>query len=174
MTEGFYLRGPQRNFSFLLTYNMDHHPGVPRMPRADLQPVGFFASGPVREVLELAKQETRANKFGDKGPSFVGLTQLMAKTPIGETLILALRSAGVIAGGAVREVLELGGVKNAFGKQLGSDNPLNNARAAVDGLMQLRTIQMAARNRDLTVEQMLNYKGGLCTPQHLAFLFLFK
>jgi len=62
-------------------------------------------------------------------------------------------------GGAVREVLELAGVKNAFGKQLGSDNPLNNARATVDGLVQLRTIQMAARNRDLTTEQMLNYKG---------------
>ena len=68
----------------------------------------------------------------------------------------------------MREVLELGGGKNAFGKQLGSDNPLNNARAAVDGLMQLRTIQMAARNRDLTVEQMLNYKGGLHASHHLV------
>jgi len=71
----------------------------------------------------------------------------------------ASEGTGVIAGGAVREVLELAGVRNAFGKQLGSNNPLNNARAAVDGLTQLRTIQMAARNRDLTVEQMLNFKG---------------
>ncbi len=64
-------------------------------------------------------------------------------------------SAGVIAGGAVREVLELSGVKNGFGKQLGSDNPLNNARATIDGLAKMRTLKMAARNRDITVEQML-------------------
>ena len=55
----------------------------------------------------------------------------------------------------MREVLELSGVKNGFGKQLGSDNPLNNARATIDGLQQMRTLRMAAKNRDLTVEQML-------------------
>lgn len=55
----------------------------------------------------------------------------------------------------MREVLELSGVKNGFGKQLGSDNPLNNARATVDGLAKMRTLKMAARNRDITVEQML-------------------
>ena len=70
----------------------------------------------------------------------------------------------MIAGGAVREVLELSGIKNGFGKQLGSDNPLNNARATVDGLLQMRTLGQAARDRDLTVEQMLSYTHGmLCT-----------
>lgn len=66
-----------------------------------------------------------------------------------------LDCAGVIAGGAVREVLELSGVKNGFGKQLGSNNPLNNARATIDGLSKMRTLKQAAKNRDLTVEQML-------------------
>lgn len=65
-------------------------------------------------------------------------------------------STGVIAGGSVREVLELSGVKNGFGKQLGSDNPLNNARATVDGLRKMRTLKMAAKNRDITIEQMLS------------------
>jgi ribosomal protein S5 len=45
---------------------------------------------------------------------------------------------GVIAGGSVRVVLELAGVKNCFGKELGSPNALNNARATVKGLAEVR------------------------------------
>ena len=55
-------------------------------------------------------------------------------------------------------VLELAGVKNAFGKQLGSGNPLNNARAAVEGLKLQRTVEMVAKERGLTVAQMLQHK----------------
>jgi small subunit ribosomal protein S5 len=60
---------------------------------------------------------------------------------------------GVIAGGAVRTVLELAGVKNILAKQLGSNNPLNNARAAVDALESLRTFSGVAQERDLPIEQ---------------------
>lgn len=70
----------------------------------------------------------------------------------------ASEGTGVIAGGAVRVVLELAGVKNAFGKQLGSGNPLNNARAAVEGLRLQRTVEMVAKERGLTVAQMLQHK----------------
>lgn len=41
----------------------------------------------------------------------------------------------------MRVVLELAGVRNCFGKQLGSANPLNNARATVEGLRALRTFK---------------------------------
>jgi small subunit ribosomal protein S5 len=47
--------------------------------------------------------------------------------------------SGVIAGGSVRTVLELAGVKNILSKQLGSNNLLNNARATVEGLSSLRS-----------------------------------
>ena len=70
----------------------------------------------------------------------------------------ASEGTGVIAGGAVRVVLELGGVKNGFGKQLGSGNPLNNARAALDGLASQRTVQEMAAMRGLTVSEMLQHK----------------
>jgi ribosomal protein S5 len=50
------------------------------------------------------------------------------------------------AGGAVRVVLEMAGVRNCFGKQLGSANPLNNARATVEGLRALRTFKQARRS----------------------------
>ena len=47
--------------------------------------------------------------------------------------------SGVIAGGSIRTVLELAGVKNILSKQLGSNNLLNNARATVEGLSSLRS-----------------------------------
>ena len=50
--------------------------------------------------------------------------------------------SGVIAGGSVRTVLELAGVKNILSKQLGSNNLLNNARATIDGLKNLRSYQV--------------------------------
>jgi small subunit ribosomal protein S5 len=57
--------------------------------------------------------------------------------------------SGVIAGGAVRTMLELGGVKNILAKQLGSSNPLNNARAAADALTKLNTFIQMSKKRDL-------------------------
>lgn len=57
--------------------------------------------------------------------------------------------SGVIAGGAVRTILELVGVKNILAKQLGSNNPLNNARAATDALSQLKTFAQVSNNRTL-------------------------
>jgi small subunit ribosomal protein S5 len=66
----------------------------------------------------------------------------------------AAPGTGVIAGGAVRIVLEMAGVKNVLAKQLGSDNPLNNARAAVNALDLLRTFADVAEERGLTLEQL--------------------
>ncbi|MGF1541934.1 MAG: 30S ribosomal protein S5 [Pleurocapsa sp.] len=66
----------------------------------------------------------------------------------------AAPGTGVIAGGAVRTVLELAGVKNILAKQLGSNSPLNNARAAIDALEGLRTFSEVARERGIPVEQM--------------------
>ena len=57
--------------------------------------------------------------------------------------------SGVIAGGAVRTMLELGGVKNILAKQLGSSSPLNNARAAADALTKLKTFVQMSKERDL-------------------------
>jgi small subunit ribosomal protein S5 len=59
--------------------------------------------------------------------------------------------SGVIAGGALRTMLELGGVKNILAKQLGSNNPLNNARAAADALTKLKTFVQMSKQRDLVL-----------------------
>lgn len=73
----------------------------------------------------------------------------------------ASEGTGVIAGGAVRVVLELAGIKNGFGKQLGSPNPLNNARAALVGLSEMRTLQQVAHQRDMTIEEIMDRARGM-------------
>jgi small subunit ribosomal protein S5 len=67
----------------------------------------------------------------------------------------SIEGSGVIAGGAVRTVLEVAGVKNVIAKQLGSNNLLNNARAAVDALNSLTTRSEVAKKRDISLEHLL-------------------
>lgn len=66
----------------------------------------------------------------------------------------AAPGTGVIAGGAVRTVLELAGVRNVLAKQLGSNNPLNNARATINALETLRTFAEVAQDRGIPVENL--------------------
>jgi small subunit ribosomal protein S5 len=66
----------------------------------------------------------------------------------------AAPGTGVIAGGAVRTVLELAGVKNILAKQLGSNNPLNNARAAINALETLRSFSAVSEERGVTLEHL--------------------
>lgn len=60
---------------------------------------------------------------------------------------------GIIAGGAVRAVLEAAGVKNVVSKCLRSHNPHNLVKATLDGLMSLRTPEEIARSRGKAVEE---------------------
>lgn len=63
----------------------------------------------------------------------------------------SIEGSGVIAGGAVRVVLEVAGVKNVIAKQLGSNNLLNNARASICALQNLTTKSQVTKKRDLNL-----------------------
>ena len=65
----------------------------------------------------------------------------------------AAPGTGVIAGGSIRTVLELAGIKNVLAKRLGSKTPLNNARAAMVALSSLRTHKQTAKERGISLEQ---------------------
>ena len=64
----------------------------------------------------------------------------------------SIEGSGVIAGGSVRTVLEVAGIKNVIAKQLGSDNLLNNARASIVALSNLRTKSQVENTHDLNLK----------------------
>jgi small subunit ribosomal protein S5 len=66
----------------------------------------------------------------------------------------ASKGTGIIAGGAVRAILEVAGVKNVSTKCLGSRNPHNVTKATVDGLSQLRSPDQIAQKRNIRVEDL--------------------
>lgn len=67
----------------------------------------------------------------------------------------APEGTGVIAGGAVRPVLELAGIKNVTAKTLGSRNSRNVVISTIEALKKMRTIEQIASQRDITVEKIL-------------------
>ena len=67
----------------------------------------------------------------------------------------AAEGTGVIAGGAVRAVVELAGIKNILAKSLGSDTSLNIVKATVQGLGSMKRVEDVARLRGKSVEEIL-------------------
>ncbi len=68
----------------------------------------------------------------------------------------ASEGTGIIAGGAVRSVLELAGIENILSKSLGSKSPLNAANATIEALKALTPFNDVAKKRGLTMAELLN------------------
>jgi small subunit ribosomal protein S5 len=117
-----------------------------------------FGRGKAREVpvaiqkaLEQAKRNTvRVNLEA-------GTLQYPLKGSHGATKVYmqpASEGTGIIAGGAMRAVLEVAGVQNVLAKCYGSTNPVNVVRATVNGLRDMESPEAVARRRGKSVEEL--------------------
>ena len=115
--------------------------------------------GKAREVplaISKAVEDAKKNLFEVPKHGTTITHEVLGKFGAARVLLRpASEGTGVIAGGGVRAVLELGGVRDILAKSLGTTNPINMLKATVNGLKRLRRPEEVALARGLTVEQVL-------------------
>lgn len=106
----------------------------------------------IRKAIENAKRNLiTVPRVGTTVPH-----KILGRFGAGRVLIMpASEGTGVIAGGAVRAVLELAGVKDVRAKSLGSNNPRNMANATIEALTSMKTVEQVAKVRGKSVEEIL-------------------
>jgi len=112
-----------------------------------------YGLGKARDVSEsIAKAVDDAKKNMVKVPILKGTIPHEQKGKYGAGKVLikpAADGTGVIAGGAMRAVLEMAGVHNVLGKSLGSSNPHNVVKATIDALLKIRDAKEISRQRSI-------------------------
>jgi small subunit ribosomal protein S5 len=130
-----------------------------------------YATGKANEVSEAVRKAVEAAKRSMVSIPLTGSTiphEITGKHGAGKVLMKpAAPGAGVIAGGAVRAIMECAGIGDILTKSLGSTNPHNLVRAAMDGLTQLVTVEQAARERGVAVET-LGYRSRATGKREVA------
>jgi small subunit ribosomal protein S5 len=116
-------------------------------------------TGKAQEVPEAIRKAVEDAKKKLISVPIVGTTvphEVKERFGAGKVLIMpAQEGTGVIAGGPVRAVLELAGIKDVRAKSLGSNNPNNMVQAAMEGLKALKTVEQVAKARGLSVEELM-------------------
>jgi len=116
-----------------------------------------YGLGKARDVSEsIAKAVDDAKKNLIKVPIINGTVPHEQKGKYGAGKVLikpAADGTGVIAGGAMRAVLEIAGVHNVLAKSQGSSNPHNVVKATVDALVKMRDANEVARQRGISLHK---------------------
>jgi small subunit ribosomal protein S5 len=116
--------------------------------------------GKARDVSEsIAKAVDDAKKNLIRVPILKGTIPHEQKGKYGAGRIFikpAADGTGVIAGGAMRAVLEIAGVHNVLAKSMGSSNPHNVVKATIDALMKLRSPFDVSKDRGISLDKVFN------------------
>ena len=123
---------------------------------ADKVGLGYGKAREVPLAISKAVEDAKKNMFVVPRKGTTITHEIIGEFGAARVLLRpASEGTGVIAGGGVRAVLELGGVRDILAKSLGTTNPINMLKATVNGLQRLRTPEDVALARGLTVAQVL-------------------
>ena len=118
--------------------------------------VGYGKAREVPLAITKAVDDAKKNLFNVPKHGKTITHEILGRSGAGRVLLRpASEGTGVIAGGGVRAVLELAGIRDVLAKSLGTTNPINMAKATVNGLRNLRRPEDVAKMRGLTVAQVL-------------------
>lgn len=116
--------------------------------------VGLGKAKEVPEAIEKANKAARGAMFTIATDGTTIPHAIQGIYGRGKVLLMpAEEGTGVIAGGAVRAVLEVSGIKDIRTKSIGSPNPINSVKATIEGLKALRTIEMVSALRGIPVQK---------------------
>ena len=122
--------------------------------------VGYGKAREVPLAITKAVEDAKKNLFTVPKHGTTITHEILGRFDAARVLLRpASEGTGVIAGGGVRAVLELAGIRDILAKSLGTTNPINMARATVDGLKRLRRPEDVAKIRGLSVKQVLPYQA---------------
>jgi len=122
--------------------------------------VGYGKAREVPLAITKAVDDAKKNLFTVPKHGTTITHEILGRSDAARVLLRpASEGTGVIAGGGVRAVLELAGIRDILAKSLGTTNPINMAKATVNGLKNLRRPEDVAKMRGLTVSQVLPYKA---------------
>jgi small subunit ribosomal protein S5 len=122
--------------------------------------VGYGKAREVPLAITKAVDDAKKNLFTVPKHGTTITHEILGRADAARVLLRpASEGTGVIAGGGVRAVLELAGIRDILAKSLGTTNPINMAKATVDGLKRLRRPDEVARMRGLSISQVLPYKA---------------
>jgi small subunit ribosomal protein S5 len=121
--------------------------------------VGYGKAREVPLAITKAVEDAKKNLFTVPKHGTTITHEILGRSDSARVLLRpASEGTGVIAGGGVRAVLELAGIRDILAKSLGTTNPINMAKATVDGLRRLRRPEDVAKIRGKTVSEVLPYK----------------
>ena len=121
--------------------------------------VGYGKAREVPLAITKAVDDAKKNLFTVPKHGTTITHEILGRSDAARVLLRpASEGTGVIAGGGVRAVLELAGIRDILAKSLGTTNPINMAKATVDGLRRLRRPEDVAKMRGLTINEVLPYK----------------
>jgi small subunit ribosomal protein S5 len=122
--------------------------------------VGYGKAREVPLAITKAVEDAKKNLFAVPKHGTTITHEILGRSDAARVLLRpASEGTGVIAGGGVRAVLELAGIRDILAKSLGTTNPINMAKATVDGLRRLRRPEDVARSRGKTVSEVLPYRA---------------